>query len=457
MSRRYHANTTRSAASCQSGLHVTREWDEALLISKRLTGLWRHPDFVRLWAAQTVSMFGSLITQTALPFVAILVLHARPFQVAMIGVAGLVPAFLVGLVAGAWVDRLHRRPILIAADLGRAVTLAIVPVCALFDVLRIEIVYAVAALTSVLSVFFDVAYQSYLPSLVRREELVEGNSKLTASASVAEFSAFSVGGWLVQWLTAPYALVVDALTFLWSAFFVSRIQQAEPPPMAEEEREPILHEINAGLQFVTRHPVLRPLGTSTAIFAFSGEMFGAVFMFYVASDLDFKPGILGVIFAVGGFSSLIGAITTARLTRRIGVGPALIVALPMIAIGRLLVVAATDSSWIAIALLVGQQFVTDPFWTTYEITNVSLRQSITPDRWQGRMNASLRSVDFGGMLLGALIGGWLGDELGARTTLLVASLIGVLAAIPLMVPAVRNLKDESVTLTPVEPHPSELP
>lgn len=425
--------------------------------SKRLTGLWQHPDFVRLWAAQTVSTFGSLISRTALPFVAILVLDARPFQVAMIGVAGLVPAFLVGLIAGAWVDRLRRRPILIAADLGRAVTVAIVPVCALLDVLSIEIVYVVAALTSILSVFFDVAYQSYFPSLVRRDELVEGNSKLTASASVAEFSAFSIGGWLVQWLTAPYAMVVDAVTFLWSAIFVSRIKQDEPAPTTEEDREPILHEIHAGLRFVTRHPVLRALGTSTAIFALSGEMFGAVFMFYVASDLDFQPGILGVIFAVGGFASLIGAVTTERLTRRVGVGPALIVALPMIAIGRLLVVLAVDSSWVAIALLVGQQFVTDPFWTTYEITHVSLRQSITPDRWQGRMNASLRSVDFGGMLLGALIGGWLGDGIGARSTLLIASLITLLAAIPLLVPAVRKLKAAPVTLTPIEAHPSELP
>ena len=421
------------------------------MISNRLTDLWRHPDFVRLWAAQTVSMFGSLITRTALPFVAILVLDARPFQVAMIGVAGLVPSFVIGLVAGAWVDRLRRRPILIATDLGRAIAVGIVPICAVFDALTMEIVYVVAAITSVLSVFFDVAYQSYLPTLVQREDLVDGNSKLTASSSVAEFSAFSIGGWLVQWLTAPFAMVADALSFLWSAYFVSRIKHEEPPPMAHEDREPILHEINAGLRFVTRHPVLRPLGASTAIFALSGEMFGAVFMFYVASDLDFKPGILGVIFAVGGFASLIGAITTARLTRWIGIGPTLIATLPMIAIGRLLVVLAVDSSWVAIVLLVAQQFVTDPFWTTYEITNVSLRQSITPDRWQGRMNASLRSVDFGGMLLGALIGGWLGDGLGARSTLLIASLITVLAALPLLVPAVRGLKATPVLLAPNEP------
>jgi Na+/melibiose symporter-like transporter len=165
-------------------------------VPSRLTGLWRNPDFVRLWAAQTVSIFGSLVTRTALPFVAILVLHATPFQIALVGIAELVPAFTLGLVAGAWVDRLRRRPILIAADLGRAGVLSVIPLFAFLDVLRIEHVYVVAALASILTVFFDVAYQSYLPSLVRREELVEGNSKMSASASVAEFGAFGIGGWL---------------------------------------------------------------------------------------------------------------------------------------------------------------------------------------------------------------------------------------------------------------------
>jgi MFS family permease len=423
----------------------------------RLTGLWRNPDFVHLWAAQTVSIFGSLVTRTALPFVAILVLDASPFQVALIGIAELLPAFLVGLVAGAWVDRLKRRPILIAADLGRAGLVLTIPLFAFLDVLRIEHLYVVAALTSILTVFFDVAYQSYLPSLVRRDELVEGNSKLTASASVAEFGAFGIGGWLVQWLTAPYAILVDAVTFLWSAVFVSRIRRPEPPPATTEGRQPILREIVEGLRFVYRNPVLRALGSSTALFALSGRMFGAVFLFYVASDLGFKPGLLGVIFAIGGATSFIGAVTTGRITRRLGVGPALIAALPMIALGRLLVVAAADTSWLAVALLIAQQFVSDPFWTLYEISHVSVRQASTPDRWQGRMNASLQSLDFGGMLIGALLGGWLGDAIGARTTLLIASVATLLAAIPLLIPAVRGLKETAVTMSPMEELVEELP
>ncbi len=423
----------------------------------RLTGLWRHPDFVRLWASSTISIFGSLITRTALPFVAILVLDASPFQVALIGIAELVPAFLVGLFAGAWVDRLRRRPILIAADLGRAGLLVLIPLLAWVDALRIEHLYAVAALASILTVFFDVAYQSYLPSLVQREELVEGNSKLAASASVAEFGAFGIGGWLVQWLTAPYAILVDAVSFVWSALFVWRIRRAEPLPAAIEARQPILRETREGLGFVFGHPVLRALGASTAIFALSGQMFGTVFLFYVAGDVGFKPGILGVIFAIGGVTSFIGAVSARRFTARLGVGPALIASLPLIALGRILVVFAADTSALAIALLIAQQFISDPFWTVYEIGNVSVRQAITPDRWQGRMNACLRTLDFGGMLLGALLGGWLGDLFGARTTLLIASLATLLAAIPLLVPAVRDLKEVPVTLSPIEPPTEELP
>jgi MFS family permease len=416
----------------------------------RLTGLWRNSDFVNLWAAETISIFGTLVTRTALPFVAILVLDARPFQVALLGIAELVPAFAVGLVAGAWVDRLRRRPILIAADLGRAGLLTIIPILAFLDLLRIEHLYVVAALASILTVFFDVAYQSYLPSLVRREELVEGNSKLAASASVAEFGAFGLGGWLVQWLTAPYALIVDAASFLWSAAFIWRIRRSEPPPATTSARQPIVREIKEGLRFVFGNPILRALGSSTAVFAVSGQMFSAVFLFYVASDLGFKPGLLGVIFAIGGVASFLGAVTTSRITRRFGVGPALIAALPMIALGRMLVVIAADTSWLAVALLIAQQFVTDPFWTVYEISHVSLRQAVTPDRWQGRMNASLRSLDFGGMLIGGLLGGWLGDEIGARTTLLIASVATLLAAIPLLVPAVRNLKEAPATTPPIE-------
>jgi len=247
------------------------------------------------------------------------------------------------------------------------------------------------------------------------------------------------------------------VSFIWSAFFVSRIRRPEPTPATTQARQAIVHEIVEGLRFVYRNPILRALGSSTAIFALSGRMFGAVFLFYVASDLGFHPCLLGVIFAIGGVSSFVGAIATGRITRRLGVGPALMVAMLMIALGRIMIVAVTDTSWLAVGLLVAPQLLSDPFWTLYEISHVSVRQASTPDRWQGRMNASLQSLDFGGMLIGAFLGGWLGDTIGARTTLLIASLATLLAAIPLLVPAVRGLKEAPVVDSPVEDPVDELP
>src|SRR2546426_9011428 len=186
-------------------------------------GLWQHPDFVRLWTGQTISVFGSLIGRTALPFTAILVLDARPYQIALLLAADIAPGLIVNPVAGVWVDGLRRRPILIAADVGRAVLLASIPVAYAFDSLRMEQLYVIACLTGALTMTFDVAYRSYLPSLVGREELLEGNSKLTASSAAAEVGAFGAAGWLVQLFTGPIAILVDAVSFLFSALFVGLI------------------------------------------------------------------------------------------------------------------------------------------------------------------------------------------------------------------------------------------
>lgn len=406
----------------------------------RLTGLWNHPDFVRLWAAESVSIFGSLVTRTALPFVAILVLDASAFQIALIGIAELVPGFGVGLIAGAWVDRLRRRPIMIAADLGRAAILITIPIAALVDQLKIEHLYGAAALASTLTVFFDVAYQSYLPSLVAKDDLVEGNSKLTASGSIAEFAAFGSGGWLVQWLTAPYAIVVDAATFLWSAYFVFRIKAPEPPPAPAHERQHVLREIHEGLRFVAGNPTLRVLALTAAIFNSANRVFGTVFLLYVTRDLGIKPGVQGIIFAMGGISSFAGAVLASRITGRLGIGPAMIAAYLIVGLGQGLVPLANDASLVAIGLLVAQQYITDPAWTVMEISQVSLRQSITPDRWQGRMHASLRVIEFGGMLLGALAGGWLGSAIGLRSTLAIGAVGGAVAAVPLIFSPIRTLR-----------------
>src|SRR5919107_1417748 len=222
-------------------------------------GLWRNTNFVNLWGAATVSTFGSLVTPTALPFTAILLLNASLAGIGVLRVSELLPGFLSGLIAGAWVDRLRRKPIMIATDLGRALLIVTIPLAAFLGWLGLGQLYVIAALVSVLSVFFDVAYQSLLPSLVKNDELVEANSKLSAAMSVAEASAFSSAGWLIQLLTAPVAMLVDALTFIASAGLVARIREPaiRIEPGQAESGPSIASEVVEGLRTVWRQPTLR--------------------------------------------------------------------------------------------------------------------------------------------------------------------------------------------------------
>jgi hypothetical protein len=210
------------------------------MLRLQLIGLWRHTGFMKLWIGQTISVGGSMIGKTALSFTAILLLHATPFELGILFAASIVPGFLAGLIAGACVDRLRRRPILIWADIGRAILLTTIPVAAVLGRLRIEQLYAVNFLLSILTVFFDVAYQSYLPSLLARAELIEGNSKLSASTSIAEFGGFALSGWLVQLLTAPVTILIDAISFVISAISVSLI--LIPEQMADQEARSIVNK-----------------------------------------------------------------------------------------------------------------------------------------------------------------------------------------------------------------------
>src|SRR5688572_11550607 len=298
-------------------------------------GLWRNADFVHLWGAATVSTFGSLVTRTALPFTAILLLDASPSAISLLRVAELLPGFAFGLIAGAWVDRLTRKPIMIATDLSRALLVAVVPLVAFLGWLGLGHLYVIAALVSVLSVFFDVAYQSFLPSLVENDELVEANSKLSAAMSVAEASAFSSAGWLIQLLTAPIAMLVDAVTFIASAGLVARIQEPELQAEASsiESRPSMSGEIVEGLRAVWRQPVLRGMVIAGVAQNLAFGLIGTVFLLYVNQEVGFAPGILGMIFAVGGVSSFAGAMIAGRLPR-FGIGSVMVVSLLLAAIGE---------------------------------------------------------------------------------------------------------------------------
>ncbi len=426
----------------------------------KFDGLWRHPDFVRLWTGQTISVFGSLITGTAISFTAILLLDASPLQVALLAASSHVPGLVFGVVAGVWVDRLRRRPVMIAADLGRAALVATIPITYAFDALTIEQLYGVALGAGVLTIFFDVAYQSYLPTLVSRDELIEGNSKLAATASVSEFAGFSVSGWLVQIFSGPIAMLVDAVSFVVSALFLRSIRRPEPAPAPAEDRIGALREAAEGMRTVARHPLLRSLAIATPLAAFGTGMFFATYMIFVTRGLGFSPGVLGVIFGLGGISSLVGAIVAGPAARRFGPGPAMIAGMAMMGVSMLFIPIARGETALAAGLLIAQQISGDGMFMVADINATSLRQSIAPERMLGRVNAFNRMLDLGFTLAGILIGGAIGETVGLRPALYIGAGSMLAAACWLLISPVRRVLtapalDEPlpITLDPTVPHP----
>jgi MFS family permease len=381
----------------------------------------REPDFQKLWFGQTVSVFGSLISRIAIPFLAVIELDATPFDMAALGIAALLPGFIVGLLAGAWIDRRKRRPVMIGADLGRAAVLILVPILALTDQLDIWHLLVVSGLLSILSMLFDIAYQSYLPGLVGRERLIEGNSTLTASESVAEFGSFSIGGWLVQLFTAPFALLVDSVTFLLSALAIRRIEIPEELERDEAVETSLVEEAVAGFSYVRRDGTMRVLALAQALLSLSHGMTGTVFFLFVVDTLGFETGPLGMIFAFGGVASLGAALVSSRLYGRGGHLRRMAALLLVVAAAHALLPFARAADWIAVALLLVPQLISDPAETIFNIHSTTLRQMLAPDAWLGRVNGSFRVLEVGAVITGSLIAAWTGEQLGLRATMWIAA------------------------------------
>jgi predicted MFS family arabinose efflux permease len=402
----------------------------------RRKGLWRQPDFLKLWAGQAISEIGSRISRTAVPLTAVLVLGASEFQMGILTGAGAATVLLFGLFAGAWADRLRRRPILIAADLGRAAVLGSIPVAAALGRLTIGHLYVVAAASGVLTVLFDVAYQAYLPSLVERENLLEGNSKLALSGSVAEVAGPGLAGLLVEWITAPMAILFDAVSFLCSALSLWRIRKPEQPP--ERRPEPHLgREIAEGLRAAWSDPLLRALAARTITAAFFLGFPGSLYILFVMRELGLKPALLGLIIAVGGVASFAGALLAERLARRFGCGRTLIGSAVVIGAASVLVPLARGSVTAAAAFLIAAQ-LGDVAWPVYSINETSLRQAITPDHLLGRVNAAMHLLFWGVLPAGALAGGALAQTIGMRATLFGGALGVLLSALWLALSPVRS-------------------
>jgi predicted MFS family arabinose efflux permease len=389
----------------------------------------RDPDFQKLWFGQTVSVFGSLISRIAIPFLAVIELDATPFDMAALGISALLPGFLVGLLAGAWIDRRKRRPVMIAADFGRALVLLAVPILAVLGHLQIWHLLIVSGCMSILSMLFDIAYQSYLPGLVGRERLIAGNSTLTATESVAEFGSFSAGGWLVQIFTAPFAILVDAVTFLLSAFAIRKIDTPEEIERDESIETNLLEEAIGGFAYVRRDVMLRVLAAAQLLLNISHGMTSTVFFLFVVDSLGFDTGPLGMIFAFGGIASLGGALISSRFYDRGNHLRRLALLLFAVAVANALLPFARTANWIAVGLLLVPQLVSDPAETIFSIHSTTLRQTIAPDAWLGRINGSFRVLDVGATIAGSLIAAWTGSALGLRTTMWSAAALVTIAGV----------------------------
>lgn len=426
----------------------------ALLSRLRLSGpLWGQGDFLRLWAGQTISQFGSQISALALPLLAILVLDASTFEVAALGVAEFLPFILFSLPAGAWVDRLSRRPILIVTDWGRAVALATLPLAYFLDSLTMTQLYVVGFCVGVFTVFFDVAYQSFLPSLVERDDLTDANGKLEVTRSAAQTAGPGVAGILVGVLTAPYAVLVDALSFVASALFLSAIRLREDVVSADasETRPRLRNEIADGLRFVLRHPIMRPSLVYVAAFNFSSNLVFSIYIVYAVRVLDLSPAAIGVIGSLANIGLLVGALAAPRLGRRFGIGPVLIGVAAISGFSLWLVPLARDGA--AIPLLVSSGLIFGFCAVVYNVVGISVMQAITPDRMLGRMTASRRFVVFGVIPLGMLAGGTLGTAIGLRETMWIGAIGSSLCFVALLASPIRQIRTvaDAERLVGIEP------
>jgi MFS family permease len=412
----------------------------------RLTGLWRDRDFVTLWAGQTISLFGSQVTLLALPLAAAVTLDATPAQMGILSAAGSVPTLLVGLFAGVWVDRHRRRPVLIVTNFARAALLATIPLAALLGLLTMGVLYAVAFGAGLLTVCFRVAYSSYLPSLVPRERLVEGNSKLQMSQSAAQVAGPGIAGALVQLATAPIAILLDAASFLVAGVSVLFIQRKEPAPAVGGSGRRVRTEIAEGLRTVYSNAILRSIGLWAGTFNLFGALVGAVLILFVTRELGIAAGVIGLILAAGSVSGLIGALLAKRVTDALGVGRAMVGAALLASVTQLVVPFAGGPPAVAAMILIASQLVFGLTVPLLSVNILTLQQVVTPPGLLGRVNATMQVVISGTLPLGGVLGGVLGTLVGLRPTLLIGALGICLSALWIWYSPLRSM-DRSDPLT----------
>ena len=444
--------------------------------------LFGHPNYRKLWTAATVSLFGTQVSQIAIPFIAAVVLKASPGEVGLLTTIEFLPFIFFTLPAGVWVDRFPKQRILVIGDLGRALFLVSIPIAYAFNGLTIWQLYVVGFVNGVMTVFFDVADQSFLPTILERDELVEGNSKLQISQSSAQILGQPVGGGLVALLTAPVAVLIDAASYVGSALLILWIRvagrratrtatatplnagaaataatdaAAETSTLAgpaltvdaavadaapDADDEGMRNQIMAGLRYIGHHRFLANIAASTATSNLFGNIAFAITPVYFYVTLGLSPASVGVIGGIGGVGVLLGALIASRVPRMFGVGPTIVGSIGLGGVFGLLVPLAPAGD-LAVVFLAVSIFAGSAASVVYNVNQVSLRQAITPEHFLGRMNATMRFLVWGTIPIGSLIGAGLSEVIGVHATIWVGSILGLLAFLPVFLSPVRSLRE----------------
>ncbi len=403
--------------------------------------LWSHRDFKRLWFSDTVSQFGNQFTGLALPILAVLSLHAAAFDLGLLLALQTIPFPTLGLFVGVWADRLRKRPIMVICNLGRMATLASIPIAYFLNALTLYQLFVVAAVNGIFTVFFEISYQSYLPVLIDRVDLVEGNAKLQASASGAQVVGPGIAGFVYQFIGGALTIAVDAAGYLASALALFSIRKNEQKPIVDAQsnrKSGFFVEMKEGVGIVFRHSLLWRLMSCTATANFGGAIGGAVFVIFLLNMLKFSPALIGIVGTVGAVGFFLGTIFSPNITKRIGLGPSIALSIVVSVVNVLSPLALYGA---AFPIIAGIGFVTGLALPIYNINQVSLRQTIVPDRLQGRMNATFRTVNWGTLPAGSIIGGLLGTYLGIVPTILIGGAIAGLAVLWVIAGEVMELKE----------------
>jgi MFS family permease len=416
-------------------------------------GLWSHPDFLKLWTGQSISELGSQVSALAIPWLAAVELHASPLAFSLLGVLGFLPFILFALPAGVWVDRLRRRQILIVGDSARAALLALIPILWAAGVLQIWHLAVLEFVIGIFTVFFDVAYQSYLPALIEREHLIDGNSKLQLTVSIAQIGGPSLSGTLIAAITAPYAIVVDAVSFAISSVFMIGMKHRENLPRqdAAEPRPHMWPQVKEGLAWVVGNRNLRAIAGCTGTSNFCSGVLFSIALLYMVRVLHLSSIQAGAVFAVGSAGSITGALLANRLGKKFGVGSAIVFMAVIFSFGGLTYPLAPKS--FPLPLLMAGQLLFGFSAVAYNILQVSYRQAITPERLQGRMNAAMRWIVWGTIPLGTLAGGAIAQATSLHTAIWVGAVLATPTFLWVLLSPLRSIREMPEPVA--EPTPAE--